>query len=336
MKTPLYNFLNYTKGDRRAILALGCIAIFCIGILMIINALKSYKSNHEAKDEANNEVCSEKIDSIISTINAQSNSFDSNNANDNSKTSYNPNKTTDNLKEFDPNTVDSITLIQHGMKPYQVRNFLHYRQAGKVFKSAEDMANTYGWTKEDIERLKPYIIFHKQFNSNSYANSNINNIKKNYLQEDKASRLNGKNDSTYKSEYPQKFKRHTLLDINTVDSATLRQVPGIGEKICEAIIRYRTRMGGFHSREQLLEINIFSPELLEWFKVEKNYNIKKININKASFQSLNSHPYITYEQTRNLLRYIRLYGKINNENDLLSTNIFTKEELDKLRPYIEY
>ena len=80
---------------------------------------------------------------------------------------------------------------------------------------------------------------------------------------------------------------------------------------------------------------IFSPELLEWFTVSPAA-VQKIHLNKASFQALNSHPYISYEQTKALLQYIRLYGEVRDEETLLSTGIFTKEDLERLRPYITY
>ena len=48
------------------------------------------------------------------------------------------------------NTVDSMTLIGFGLKDWKVKNFLHYRDAGKVFRSAEEMGKTYGWTEEDV------------------------------------------------------------------------------------------------------------------------------------------------------------------------------------------
>jgi hypothetical protein len=61
-----------------------------------------------------------------------------------------------------------------------------------------------------------------------------------------------------------------------------------------------------------------------------------MNLNLASFQALNNHPYISYEQTKSLLQYIRLYGEVKDEATLLSIGVFTKEELERLRPYIAY
>ena len=55
------------------------------------------------------------------------------------------------LFAFDPNTIDSTTLVSFGIKAWKVKNFIHYRKAGKVFHSADDMLDTYGWTEEDIK-----------------------------------------------------------------------------------------------------------------------------------------------------------------------------------------
>ena len=37
---PLRDFFHFSKSDRRAILALGCITIFCIGVMLIVDTQK--------------------------------------------------------------------------------------------------------------------------------------------------------------------------------------------------------------------------------------------------------------------------------------------------------
>jgi DNA uptake protein ComE-like DNA-binding protein len=111
----------------------------------------------------------------------------------------------------------------------------------------------------------------------------------------------------------------------------------VGSWISRNIVEQRERLGGYHSAEQLLEVKFFSPELLEWFEVDASaVSIKQLDVNTASFQRLNSHPYITYEQTRDLLRYIRLYGRVDSIDALRRTGIFTEEELARLAPYLSF
>ena len=301
MKNPFKDYFYFQKSDRRAIVALGCIAVFSVGVLMLRQRPSPQPSpvmGRETMRGVGNEPDGLPIEEEMSAGQKGSS------------------------KAFDPNSVDSLTLVGFGIKPWKVKNFLHYRAAGKVFRSAEDIGNTYGWTEEDVERLAPYV-----------------RVGAAYRKKKEASRDEERR--TYREKTPKhvetrKFQTMTKVDVNEADTALLRRIPGVGEKISEAIVRYRERLGGFHSVEQLREIKIVSPELLEWFTVSSPSAVQKVNLNQASFQALNSHPYISYEQTKSLLQYCRLYGDVKDEATLLSTGIFTQEELEKLRPYIAY
>ena len=291
MKTnPFKEFLYFSKGDRRAIVALGCIVVFAIGVLMVVDAWKGKERDVKTEEEA--AVDAEKKEERGEGV----------------------------MKEFDPNTVDSLTLIGFGLKPWKVKNFLHYREAGKVFRSAEDLGDTYGWTEEDVEMLASYVRVGKQYEK----------------KEKKVEEREEWRQQAEKTEHTSnKFHTLTKVDVNTADTAMLRRIPGVGAKISEAIVRYREKLGGFYSVEQLREIKMVSPELLEWMEVSSP-NVQKIPVNEASFQALNSHPYISYEQTKALLQYIRLYGKVKDEQALLETGIFTKEDVERLKPYLVY
>lgn len=293
MNNPLKGFFYFRKSDRKGIVALGCIAVFALGVLMVLDRMEEQKE--------------QSMDTPVFV------------ADDHNRPLSVSKKR---LHAFDPNTVDSLTLVQLGVKPWKVKNFLHYRAAGKVFHSAEEMGDTYGWTKEDVERLSSYVRVGAAYQA----------LKETPRFEERKLHQEGQT----RSMEPQKFQTLTKVDVNEADTAMLRRIPGIGEKISVAIVRYRQRLGGFHSVEQLREISIVSPELLEWFTVPSSAAVQKIHLNKASFQVLNSHPYISYEQTKSLLQYIRLYGEVKDEETLLATGIFAKEEMEKLRPYIAY
>ena len=289
---PFKDFVYFIKSDRRAIVALGCVAVFAIGVLLVVDAWKDKENGTIAKEKVSVE--DEKDEERVEVV----------------------------MREFDPNTVDSLTLIGFGLKAWKVKNFLHYRAAGKVFRSAEEMGKTYGWTEEDVERVRGYVRVGKEYEKKD--------VKKWEMREKMKER---EDRQTYTS---NKFQTLTKVDVNMADTALLRRVPGIGGKISEAIVAYRKKLGGFYSVEQLRELKIVSPELLEWFEVSSSPDIQRLNINKASFQALNSHPYISYEQTKALLQYIRLYGKVKDEQALVETGIFTKEEVERLKPYLAF
>ena len=229
------------------------------------------------------------------------------------------------MHKFDPNTVDSATLISFGLTPHQARGFLNYRRAGAVFRTPLSIDRVYSLPDEVIDRLLPYAVIGREY---AERKSSARHERK-AVATDSA--------SVRKNIYPEKFKTLTKVDPNTADTALLQRIPGVGAWISRNIVEQRERLGGYHSVDQLLEVKYFSPELLEWFDIDSaTVNIGLIDINSASFHRLNTHPYITYEQTRELLRYIRLYGRVADVDALRRTGIFTEEELARLVPYLKF
>lgn len=307
MKTnPFKDYFYFIKSDRKAIVALGCVAVFCVGVLVMVERRPSPQPIPEQSSPTRS------LSPVMGRVTGVESEQDGLPSDGDVFIPH----------HFDPNTVDSLMLIGFGLKAWKVKNFLHYRAAGKVFRSAEEMGKTYGWTEEDVERVRGYVRVGKEYE------------KKDVKKWETREKMEGSEDrQAYTS---NKFQTLTKVDVNTADTALLRRVPGIGGKISEAIVTYRKKLGGFYSVEQLRELKIVSPELLEWFEVSSSPDIQRLNINKASFQALNSHPYISYEQTKALLQYIRLYGKVKDEQALLETGLFTKEEVERLKPYLAF
>ena len=317
---PFKDFFYFIKSDRRAIVALGCVAVFAIGVLMLVERRRPSPQPSPYMERVTMQGIGNEPDGL--PVGGESEGEMSARQRGSSCS-------------FDPNTVDSMTLVGLGVTSWKVRNFLHYRAAGKVFRSAEEMGKTYGWTEEDVEKLRGYVRVGKEYERERLFGKTEKNRTKS-----EADRKDGERWERRKEEHQtkasNKFHALTKVDVNTADTALMRRIPGVGERISEAIVAYRERLGGYYSVEQLREMKIVSPELLEWMEVSSSSNIQKINLNKSSFQALNSHPYISYDQTKALLQYIRFYGKVKDEQALLETGIFTKEEVERLRPYLAY
>lgn len=292
------DFLYYSNSDRRSIVIIALIAVVLVGVLVV----RAPKSGGVAAVEA-------EADSTEQTQPVA-------------------------LHEFDPNTVDSLSLIGFGLAPKQVQTFLRYRRAGAVFRAPESIAKVYGLSAEDVSRLQPYVRIAPEYAERSKPVYYERETVRQKSASDGSARGNG---AEQKLNYPEKFDRLTKVDPNTADTALLQRIPGVGTWISRNIVEQRKRLGGFHAVEQLLEVKYFSPELLEWFEVDTlTAKIEKISINTASFQRLNSHPYIAYEQARDLLRYIRLYGPIADIDALRRTGIFAENELMRLQPYLQF
>ena len=177
------------------------------------------------------------------------------------------------LFSFDPNLLDSVSFTQLGIKSYVTSNILKYRKKGGVFRSKIEFSKVYGISKEKYTELEPYITFkeNKKHTSDSIL-------------------------------VKQKIeKTNLIIDLNSSDTTQLMQIKGIGRYYANAIIRFRNTIGGFVSIEQLKEIKGMRSETYELIKpfciVNLNF-VKKINVNMASVDKLNSHPYLNFYQAK--------------------------------------
>ena len=68
---------------------------------------------------------------------------------------------------------------------------------------------------------------------------------------------------------------------------------------------------------------------------EHSVAVKKITLNKSSFDELKQHPYIGYRLARLVVAYREQHGDYKQANDLMNIPLVTTEVLDKLLPYIE-
>ena len=134
-------------------------------------------------------------------------------------------------------------------------------------------------------------------------------------------------------------ERRFPVEINGADSAALRSVSGIGAKSVAAILRYRERLGGFHSPEQLAEIPQVTEANFERIVQQiccDSCKIRKIDINFAPPSVLKGHPYIPPAALRRLLSKRQLKGGWSTAEELVEDRILTPKEAERLAPYLRF
>lgn len=238
---------------------------------------------------------------------------------------------------FDPNAVDSATLVACGIEPWKARMFLRYRDAGKRFYSENDLLATYGWLREDVERLRPYLRFGER-PSRAPRPEAPSLAESGYTPAAHGSSLRGRGYPATEGEEPQasgKFAELTLVDINTADTATLRRIPGIGPYYARQVVGLRERLGGFTHVEQVLEIRNFPAEAVDWLRVSDPTPLRRLRLTD-DISALARHPYIGLRRARALHEWHDLYGAIPDSAALSDTRIFSPGELRLLLPYIEF
>ena len=133
--------------------------------------------------------------------------------------------------------------------------------------------------------------------------------------------------------------RINRLAFSEADSITLQIVPGIGAATAGRIVKYRERLGGFHSKDQLAEVFALKPEVIEgiWEYFEFDSKIsRKIHINTLELEALAKHPYISYQEAKVIVAFRKQHGPYTSPDDLLKVKIFKKEWVTQLSPYLQF
>lgn len=133
--------------------------------------------------------------------------------------------------------------------------------------------------------------------------------------------------------YPEKYAEGTVLDLNTADSAALVRIPLIGARRAAQILGYRNRLGGFVSARQVEELNGIPPGTARWFSVAANFRPSRLHLNTADFHTLLRHPYLSFEQVKEIMAYRRRFGPLKAWSDLRLSQQFTAADFERLSPY---
>ena len=127
-----------------------------------------------------------------------------------------------------------------------------------------------------------------------------------------------------------------ILDINVADSVALTALPQIAEVMGSRIQRYRERLGGFVSMEQLFEVKGMDSDRFEVIKpyiILENKDIRKTNVNQDEFKTLLRHPYLEYDQVKAIVNHRERKGWIKSWKELEG---IVGEVNPLLEQYVEY
>ena len=122
-----------------------------------------------------------------------------------------------------------------------------------------------------------------------------------------------------KKTYPKEVKEVPILDLNTADSLALVALPQIGDVMASRIQRYRNRLGGFVSMEQLYEIKGMDTMRFETIKpyiILTTNEIVKLDVNRDEFKTLLRHPYLEYDQVKAIVNHRDRKGFIKDWSQL--------------------
>lgn len=215
---------------------------------------------------------------------------------------------------FDPNTSTVEELQNLGIPAKTAQTIERYRKKGGKFHKPEDLKRIYGLQQPLYERLLPYINIHEPASALSVG------------------------EKEFRLEKSPVKPSPMVIDINLSDTADWIQLPAIGNKLAERVIRFREKLGGFYSIQQIAEVYGLSDsafrKIQPYLKMEV-FQLQKLSLNRSSFEQLRSHPYIKSQIASAIIQYRRQHESFTNVENLKQIHLVTNETYVKLVPYLE-
>ena len=207
--------------------------------------------------------------------------------------------------EFDPNTISKAEWKKLGFKDWQIKTIFNYKAKGGSWKIKADVKKIYGLSENDYNKLSPYILLPETTQKTVYS----------------------------KKDYSKK------VNINTANAQELTNLKGVNsEKYAAIIIKYRTSLGGFISKEQLKEVWNLSEDTYNGFikQIELGSNSQhQININKTTIEKLKTHPYINWKAANAIIKYKKANGEYSKVEDLKKIHLINSDTYLKIKPYLK-
>lgn len=220
------------------------------------------------------------------------------------------------LFPFDPNTITKEELMRLGIPMKTVYTWLHYREKGGRFYKKNDLKKLFTLSESDYERLIPFVRL------NTTASTPSTTTAKN---------------TSYPYHYSQQVANPNLtIALNQADTTDLKKLPGIGSVFASRIIRYRKRLGGYYSVEQLKEVYGLPDSTYQKIAGHFTVNpaeVKKINLNRAFFKDLSHHPYLR-PYAQDILKLRQQIGRFNSVEQLRQIDLINEQNYRKIAAYL--
>jgi DNA uptake protein ComE-like DNA-binding protein len=217
---------------------------------------------------------------------------------------------------FDPNVATTEEWQRLGLSERTITTIHRFRDKGGRFRRPEDITKIYGLSPRLAASLIPYVRI--QTASNKWTDRPDSMMIKNKF-----------------SKSPPR-----ILDINTADSADWESLPGIGPTLAGRIIRYRNRLGGFHSISQVGETYGLADSVFriieKRIQLGDDHSPARIPVNTATFEQFSAHPYIPFRLAKSIIAYRDQHGPYKSRNDLMRIAIMSPDVLDRVLPYLQF
>lgn len=218
-KVEWKDYLSYSKKERRGIAVL----LLTIFIAMVLPWLLPSKSSALVIDKATED----KIALLSSDSTETSTNKDADIPEQINPVVGKQQQPVTSLFYFNPNTLDEAGWKKLGLNNKIIHTILKYRSKGGRFNHPQDIEKIYGFSNEDAVRIEPYI---KLENINEPQQAKV--VKPDTLVVTKKSNA-------------------VKIHINTATAEEWKALSGIGEVLSNRIVKFRNKLHGFSSIEEV-------------------------------------------------------------------------------------
>lgn len=303
MKQFFRDHFSFNQVEVKGIRVLLVVLVILIAVYFMMPVLMGSKQKMDSsKYQA-------EVDSFMASAIVDTSYLDERNSDNNYYDQKNKKYWTDNTKDefvmkpFDPNGLPVEVWIQMGLSEKQANVIKNYELKGGKFKTKEDVKKQFVISADFYKKIEPYIIF-------AEINDEVNS-------------------------------EHTPLsvDINHATKEDLMLLKGVKDYLAEGIIKYRQRLGGFTTVDQLKEVKYLSERIYADINPHcfiTSYSVKKININLAEWTEMAPHPYIGGDVATSIINYRKKHGIFKNADDFKKSGLVDEVLYAKLVPYLSF
>jgi len=216
-------------------------------------------------------------------------------------------KTPIRLYSFDPNTLSVDEWIAFGVREKTAETIQRYLQKGGHFNKPEDLRKIWGLSEKLANQLIPYVQISRS------------------VQKEKKQQFNIKSPAAKQ------------IDINAATQDEWESLRGIGPGMANRILKFRDKLGGFISIDQVGQTYGLSDSTFQQIKGRLHIGvtpIRLLNVNQLSAEELSRHPYIQYKAARAIVQYREQHGKYHLVDELKKIESLTSDVFFRLEPYI--
>ncbi|WP_291910964.1 helix-hairpin-helix domain-containing protein [Chitinophaga sp. CB10] len=208
---------------------------------------------------------------------------------------------------FDPNRIGMEDWLQLGVPERTAGSIQRYLGKGGRFRKPEDLRRIYSMPPPLADKLLPYVRIAEEARVTAPGTRQVR-------------------------------RGPAMLDINRADTLQWDALPGIGPGYARRICKFRDKLGGFYSVEQVAETyglpdSVFK-KIKPFLKIGDS-SLKIMDLNLTDEKTLASHPYIRYKLAGMIVAYRNAHAGFRSMEELRSLPLVDDIIYRKLEYYIQ-